>query len=89
VAGNILLYALLAGFGAGILDISRQHDIFKPAALGSDSLAVNCPADIQAAMANIDTDSGAFRVRGRFFHDLKGSGFPNFIPIVPFEREGK
>jgi hypothetical protein len=46
MAGNIFLDALLTGFGAGILDISSQDDIFEFGALGGHFWAINRSADV-------------------------------------------
>jgi len=66
--GNIFPDALLTGFRARIVDISRKNDIFKFGALGGDSLAIDRSGDVQSAMADKDADSRILAVYGDFLH---------------------
>jgi hypothetical protein len=78
--GNIFPDALLTGFRARIVDISRNNDIFKFGALGGDPLAIDCSGDVQSAMADKDADSRILVMYGGFLH-VKVSGSPKIIPL--------
>ena len=81
--GNIFPDALLTGFRARIVDISRKSDIFKFGALGGDPLTIHCSGDVQSAMADKDADSRILAVYGCFLH-VKVPVSKNYSPLYLF-----